>query len=145
MISTPTTPVTGSHGSGKSTLIRQMLRQIQDCGQAAIVLDVEGESTMEFYDQSRGYVILNPHDVRCPFWSPWLEFRLLDRHKTLVTWHVRQNIGAVHLSAMRQASPLTCRSSMRLEHGLDVRLHHGLGLARSQIVKRRLQHEHCQL
>src|SRR5216684_1604314 len=67
--------ICGSPGSGKTTLIRQMLIQIQERGQAAIVLDVEGESTMEFYDESRGDVILNPLDARCPFWSPWLEFR----------------------------------------------------------------------
>jgi hypothetical protein len=66
--------ITGSPGSGKSTLIRQMLKQIQARGEAVIVLDVEAESTMEFYDESRGEVILNPLDARCPFWSPWLEF-----------------------------------------------------------------------
>jgi type IV secretory pathway TraG/TraD family ATPase VirD4 len=67
--------VTGSPGSGKSTLIRQLLQQIQKRGDPAIVFDVEGESTMEFYDESRGDVILNSLDARCPFWSPWLEFR----------------------------------------------------------------------
>jgi hypothetical protein len=67
--------ITGSPGAGKSTLIRQMLRQIRDRGQAAIVLDVEGEFTMEFYDEPRGDVILNPLDARCPWWSPWQEFR----------------------------------------------------------------------
>ncbi len=67
--------VCGSPGSGKSTMIREILMQIQERGQVAIVLDVEGESTMEFYDESRGDVILNPLDARCPFWSPWVEFR----------------------------------------------------------------------
>jgi type IV secretory pathway TraG/TraD family ATPase VirD4 len=29
----------------------------------------------EFYDDARGDVVLNPLDMRCPFWSPWLEVR----------------------------------------------------------------------
>jgi energy-coupling factor transporter ATP-binding protein EcfA2 len=67
--------VTGSPGSGKSTLIRHMLAQIQERGQRAIVLDPDAEFVQEFYSEGRGDVVLNPLDARCPFWSPWLEFR----------------------------------------------------------------------
>jgi type IV secretory pathway TraG/TraD family ATPase VirD4 len=67
--------ITGSPGSGKSTLIRHMLYQVQERGQAAIVLDPDAEYVQEFYDEARGDVILNPLDARCPFWSPWAEFR----------------------------------------------------------------------
>jgi type IV secretory pathway TraG/TraD family ATPase VirD4 len=67
--------VAGNPGTGKSTLIRQILRQVHDRDLPAVIIDVEGESTMEFYDESRGDVILNPLDARCPFWSPWLELR----------------------------------------------------------------------
>src|SRR6266446_7559936 len=67
--------VSGNPGSGKSTLIRQYARQVQNLRLPAIIIDIEGESTMEFYDESRGDVILNPLDARCPFWSPWLELR----------------------------------------------------------------------
>jgi type IV secretory pathway TraG/TraD family ATPase VirD4 len=67
--------VTGSPGSGKSTLIRHMLAQIQERGQRAIVLDPDAEFVQEFYSERRGDVVLNPLDARCPFWSPWLEFR----------------------------------------------------------------------
>jgi type IV secretory pathway TraG/TraD family ATPase VirD4 len=67
--------VTGSPGAGKSTLMRQMLMQIRDRGQPAIVLDVEGEFVQEFHDESRGDLVLNGLDGRCPFWSPFLEFK----------------------------------------------------------------------
>src|SRR5271165_6967753 len=62
--------VTGSPGSGKSTLIRHMLAQIQERRQRAIVLDPDAEFVQEFYDEKRGDVVLNPLDARCPFWSP---------------------------------------------------------------------------
>jgi len=67
--------ITGSPGAGKSTLMRQMKRQVRDRCQSAIVLDVDAEFIQEFYDEARGDVVLNPLDARCPFWSPFLEFR----------------------------------------------------------------------
>jgi hypothetical protein len=67
--------ITGSPGSGKSTKIRNMLHQVRDRPQTAIVLDVDSEFIQEFYDEGRGDVVLNPLDARCPFWTPWLEFR----------------------------------------------------------------------
>lgn len=62
--------VMGSSGTGKSILLRQFLRQIAQRGESAMVYDPAREFTSEFYDESRGDVILNPLDRRCPFWSP---------------------------------------------------------------------------
>jgi len=67
--------ITGSPGAGKSTLIRHMLSQIERRGQSAVVIDPDCEFVQEFYNEARGDVVLNPLDGRCPFWSPWLEFR----------------------------------------------------------------------
>jgi len=67
--------ICGSPGAGKSTGIRQMLSQVRDRAQSAIVLDVDSEFVQEFYDERRGDVVLNPMDARAPYWSPWLEFR----------------------------------------------------------------------
>lgn len=67
--------IAGSPGSGKSTQIRHMLYQIQERGQAAIVVDPDAEFVQEFYKPERGDVVLNPLDERCPYWSPWSELR----------------------------------------------------------------------
>ena len=67
--------LTGSPGAGKTTAIRHMLIQIKDRGQSTVILDPETEYIQEFYEESRGDVVLNPLDARCPFWTPWLEFR----------------------------------------------------------------------
>jgi hypothetical protein len=67
--------INGSPGSGKSTLHRNILYQVRDRAQTAIVLDVDSEFIREFYDEGRGDIVLNPLDARCPFWTPWLEFR----------------------------------------------------------------------
>jgi type IV secretory pathway TraG/TraD family ATPase VirD4 len=65
----------GAPGSGKSTAIRRMLRQIEERGQTAVVLDPECEYLLEFYRPARGDLILNPLDARCPTWSPWWELK----------------------------------------------------------------------
>jgi hypothetical protein len=67
--------VTGNTGSGKSVLIASLLRQIAARGQVAVVVDPEPEYVREFYNPARGDMVLNPLDERCPYWSPWSEFR----------------------------------------------------------------------
>jgi type IV secretory pathway TraG/TraD family ATPase VirD4 len=62
--------IVGDSGTGKSAAIRQVLSQIADRGEAAIVYDPALEYVPQFYRESRGDVILNPLDARCPFWTP---------------------------------------------------------------------------
>ena len=75
----------GDTGTGKSTLIRQLLQQIQERDDAAIVYDPAREFLGQFYDPTRGDVILNPLDSRCPFWSPGDEVRHDAEALTLAT------------------------------------------------------------
>jgi type IV secretory pathway TraG/TraD family ATPase VirD4 len=65
--------VSGATGTGKSTLLRSVLRQIAERRETAVVVDPEGELLRQFYWPSGGDVLLNPFDVRCPAWSPWDE------------------------------------------------------------------------
>lgn len=65
--------VSGATGTGKSTLLRALLRQIAERGETAVVVDPEGELLRQFYWPNGGDVLLNPFDARCPAWSPWDE------------------------------------------------------------------------
>ena len=56
----------GDTGSGKSSAIRQLLRQIENRGESAIVYDPAMDFLGEFYNPKRGDLILNPLDERCP-------------------------------------------------------------------------------
>jgi hypothetical protein len=67
--------IIGDTGSGKTTLILQMLRQIQGRGESAIIYDPACEFVRRFYDPKRGDIILNPLDKRCPYWGPSEELR----------------------------------------------------------------------
>jgi hypothetical protein len=67
--------ITGNPGSGKSTAMKSLLRQIRASGGIAIVIDPEGEYTEEFYED--GDWVLNPFHPRGrhTFFSPWSELR----------------------------------------------------------------------
>jgi hypothetical protein len=60
----------GDTGVGKTQLIMQCLRQIRGRGDSAIVYDPACEYIQRFYDASRGDIVLNPLDTRCPYWGP---------------------------------------------------------------------------
>lgn len=59
----------GDTGQGKSTAIRQTLAQVAVRNEIAVIYDVTGEYVRQFYDPSRGDIILNPLDARCPFYA----------------------------------------------------------------------------
>ncbi len=61
---------TGDSGNGKGPLARQVLMQIAEQDEAAIVYDPALEYTGQFYRPERGDLILNPLDERMPYWSP---------------------------------------------------------------------------
>jgi len=63
----------GTTGSGKTTVLRQMLDSIEARGDSALVYDTSGEFIAHYYDPERGDIILNPFDERCAFWSPFDE------------------------------------------------------------------------
>jgi type IV secretory pathway TraG/TraD family ATPase VirD4 len=62
--------IIGDTGSGKTTIIMQMLRQIEARGHSAILYDPACEFIERFYDESRRDIVLNPLDRRCPYWGP---------------------------------------------------------------------------
>ena len=62
--------IMGDTGTGKSTLIRRILIQIEERDETAIVYDPALDYTPEFYKPQRGDSILNPLDQRMPYWSP---------------------------------------------------------------------------
>ncbi len=75
--------IIGDTGAGKSALMFQVLRQVRSRNDSAIVYDPAREFVKRFYDPSRGDVILNPLDARCPYWGPAEELRSRSEAKAL--------------------------------------------------------------
>ena len=64
------TMLVGTTGTGKSTAMKDLLLQIRQRGQHAVVFDLTGTFVESFYEPGHD-IILNPFDVRCPAWSPF--------------------------------------------------------------------------
>lgn len=62
--------IMGDTGVGKTQLIMQILRQIRERGDSAVIYDPACEYLQRFYEAKRGDVVLNPLDERCPYWGP---------------------------------------------------------------------------
>ncbi len=60
----------GDTGVGKTQLITQLLMQLAERGESAVVHDPAGEYIQKFFDLNRGDIVLNPLDARCPHWGP---------------------------------------------------------------------------
>jgi type IV secretory pathway TraG/TraD family ATPase VirD4 len=65
--------VVGSTGSGKSTVLRQLMDHAEHRGCAAVIYDAAGDFVAHYYSPERGDVILNPFDARCSSWNPFAE------------------------------------------------------------------------
>ena len=65
----------GTTGTGKSTVIRELLAAALDRGDRAVITDPGGEYLVRFHDPGRGDVILNPFDSRSVQWDPFAEVR----------------------------------------------------------------------
>ena len=61
--------IMGDSGSGKTSAMRQILRQVASRQDVAVVYDPALEFTPEFFSPERGDIILNPLDDRCPYWD----------------------------------------------------------------------------
>lgn len=58
----------GDTGSGKTSLNKQLLLEIERRGETAIVFDPDREFARAFRDVKRGDFILDPGVAECPFW-----------------------------------------------------------------------------
>jgi type IV secretory pathway TraG/TraD family ATPase VirD4 len=60
----------GDTGTGKSTLIAEILDAVAARQETAVVYDPTMDYVTKFCEPERGDVILNPVDARCPYWKP---------------------------------------------------------------------------
>ena len=64
--------VTGTTGAGKSNMIHQLLQQIREQGDQAIVVDTTGGIFARFFEEGKD-AYLNPLDIRSAKWNMWDE------------------------------------------------------------------------
>ena len=68
--------ILGTTGTGKSTLIRELLTKALARGDRAVIADPDGGYAAQFYNPERGDVILSPFDARAARWDLFAELNL---------------------------------------------------------------------
>jgi len=89
----------GETGAGKSTIIRQILFQVDERKHGAIVYDPAGEFIQQFYDERRGDIVLNPLDARCILLESFRRIAAQGRGKSYSGFAV--SAGGHHQSFLR--------------------------------------------
>ncbi|MDU4943527.1 MAG: type IV conjugative transfer system coupling protein TraD [Mixta calida] len=74
----------GTVGSGKSTALNDLLRQLRERGDRVIVYDKGNNFIPTFYRQDKD-LILNPFDARCAPWDLWEECRTVGDFENFAT------------------------------------------------------------
>ncbi len=77
------TLILGSTGSGKTTVIKDLIYQLYKRNQKAIIVDIKGDMIENFYSEKRGDIILNPLDLRGRNWSFFKETNPLKGFATI--------------------------------------------------------------
>ncbi len=77
------TLILGSTGSGKTKIIQDLVRQIEERKTKAIIVDIKGDYISHFYNASRGDIILNPLDERGSNWNFFCETDVLRGFDTI--------------------------------------------------------------
>ncbi|MGT9856542.1 type IV conjugative transfer system coupling protein TraD, partial [Citrobacter freundii complex sp. 2025EL-00205] len=78
--------------TGKSTLMRKILKQLRDRGDLVIIYDKGCTFVEDFYDESRDEV-LNALDSRCPNWDLWEECRTISELENASTTLIPASSG----------------------------------------------------
>ena len=66
--------VCGTTGTGKSTCFYELLPQIREHKQRAVIVDTTGEFVSRFYRKGKD-ILINPFDKRSVGWNPWIDCR----------------------------------------------------------------------
>ncbi|EPA8167213.1 type IV conjugative transfer system coupling protein TraD, partial [Yersinia enterocolitica] len=82
----------GTVGTGKSTLMRKVLKCLRERGDLVIIYDKGSTFIEDFYDESRDKV-LNAMDARCPNWDMWEECQSLPDLEAVSTTLIPSSSG----------------------------------------------------
>jgi hypothetical protein len=60
----------GDTGAGKTVALKQIIDQIEERGDIAVIHDPKANYLPNYFNPKRGDIVLNPFDLRSPFWNP---------------------------------------------------------------------------
>lgn len=121
--------VTGATGSGKTNLIHNLLPQVEQKKQPAIVIDQTGEMIAKYYNKERGDIIFNPFDLRGSNWDFWTDCKAHEDLETfaqiLIGFNSRKNNHSSGSNDFWESSAVSifvdCAQVMQARNKLSIR------------------------
>ncbi len=84
--------LTGDPGTGKSQLLSQLLQQIRNRGDLAIIYDAKQDFVRDFYDAGKD-VLLSPFDARSVDWDVWQDITSQLYAETFAEAVIKENLS----------------------------------------------------
>lgn len=84
--------LTGDPGTGKSQLLSQLLQQIRNRGDLAIIYDAKQDFVRDFYDVGKD-VLLSPFDARSVDWDVWQDITSQLEAETFAEATIKENLS----------------------------------------------------
>ena len=115
----------GTTGTGKSTVLKDLVRQLRERGARAVIFDLTGSFIEAFYDADKD-IILNPFDLRCPHWSVFHDAETKEHFTAAAEALVPHDGGAAEpfwVQAARLLFVETCMELKSLGRGTNAALY----------------------
>lgn len=84
--------ISGDPGTGKSQLLSQLLQQIRERGDLAIIYDAKQDFVRDFYDAGKD-VLLSPFDARSVDWDVWQDMTTQLDAETFAEAVIKENVS----------------------------------------------------
>ena len=122
------TMLVGTTGTGKSTILKDLVRQLRARHARAVLFDLTGSFIEHFYNPDTD-IILNPFDTRCPHWSIFHDATCKEDFTSAAEALVPHDGGAAEpfwVQAARLLFVETCIELQRLGRGTNDALYEEL-------------------
>ncbi len=104
----------GATGSGKSVAMKELMDQVRDQGQRAIVYDID-EAFVPLYYRKDKDIILNPLDVRTPAWNVWQECQDMADYDTIAVSLMPEHLSNSDPFWIRSAQTIFASAALQLQ------------------------------
>lgn len=110
--------IVGASGSGKTVLCRALLTSIRLQKKRAIIYDVSGEFTKNFYHPDKD-IILNPLDKRTARWDLWLDCKRSEHFHSLAEALIPIEVRGSEDFFIKAARTVLANIAERMSHGVN--------------------------
>jgi type IV conjugative transfer system coupling protein TraD len=105
----------GTTGTGKTVAMKELMDQVREKGQRAVVYDIDGSFVPTYYRHDKD-ILLNPLDQRAPSWNIWQECSDLADFDTAALSLMPEHLAVNDPFWIRSAHTIFACAALRLQN-----------------------------